>query len=772
MKSKFIGLCAAGVMAAISILNGQTTGTPQNSQPVVPRLVNFSGRAADANGKAVAGVTGVTFAIYRDQQGGAPLWIETQSVSADNKGNFTAQLGATKPEGLPLDLFTSGEARWLGVSLNGATEQPRVLLMSVPYALKAADAETVGGLPASAFVLAAPTVANGLSVPTAGTPTTVSGSVPPPATSNVTTTGGTVNALPLFTTATNIQNSILTQTGTTAINVAGKLNLPATAPATATAGKNSRPESLVASVFNSTTATAVPQTFQLQAEPAGNNTASASATLNLLFATGTNAPAETGLKIGSNGQITFATGQLFPGTGTITGVTTATGSGLTGGGTSGTLNLSLLSSCTANQILKWNGKAWTCAADANSGGTVKSVALIAPASDFTVTGSPITGSGTLALNWVVPPDANATPFSIVKRTNVGGISVDNVSAVTSGGYPPIVAQDISGATNVAGVSGSSTSGTGVQGQSTNGYGVSGISTSSYGVVGQSATGDGVYGNGPNAGVYGATSTTYGTGVFGSANGSNGIGVWGSGPTGILGTGTTGVNGSGNNEGVYGSGPIGVDAESTSGGGEGLLAYNSSNGDAILAGVAQSSGYAAYFNGTVDVNGTLIKAGGSFKIDHPLDPANKYLSHSFVESPDMKDIYDGVATLDAKGETVIEMPDWFGALNRDFRYQLTAIGAPGPNLYVAEEISGNHFKIAGGTPGMRVSWQVTGIRQDAWANAHRIPVEEEKPEAERGSYMHPELYGADEDQSLVWRRHPETWKHLKERAAKANAASRP
>ena len=98
------------------------------------------------------------------------------------------------------------------------------------------------------------------------------------------------------------------------------------------------------------------------------------------------------------------------------------------------------------------------------------------------------------------------------------------------------------------------------------------------------------------------------------------------------------------------------------------------------------GYAAYLDGRVYIRGPLSKPGGPFKIDHPLDPANKYLYHSFVESPDMKNIYDGVVALDEKGEAEIELPDWFGALNKDFRYQLTAIGAPGPNLYIAEEIS--------------------------------------------------------------------------------------
>jgi hypothetical protein len=101
------------------------------------------------------------------------------------------------------------------------------------------------------------------------------------------------------------------------------------------------------------------------------------------------------------------------------------------------------------------------------------------------------------------------------------------------------------------------------------------------------------------------------------------------------------------------------------------------------------------------------------------------------------------TLDANGEAVVTFPDWFEALNREFRYQLTAIGAPGPNLYVAEEVADNHFKIAGGNPGMRVSWQVTGIRHDAWAEANRIQVEIEKPPNEQGTYIYPQLFGQPE-----------------------------
>ncbi|MBV9178301.1 MAG: hypothetical protein JO297_14830, partial [Nitrososphaeraceae archaeon] len=154
-----------------------------------------------------------------------------------------------------------------------------------------------------------------------------------------------------------------------------------------------------------------------------------------------------------------------------------------------------------------------------------------------------------------------------------------------------------------------------------------------------------------------------------------------------------------------------------------------------------------FYDDIHVNGKVTKHGGGFQIDHPIDPANKYLSHSFVESEDMKNIYDGVVTLDSNGKAEVKLLEWFGEVNKDFRYQLTAIGASWPNLYIEEEISNNHFKIAGGNHGMKVSWQVTGIRKDPWANANRIKVEEEKPAKERGYYLKPDLYNQPAERSI-------------------------
>lgn len=183
--------------------------------------------------------------------------------------------------------------------------------------------------------------------------------------------------------------------------------------------------------------------------------------------------------------------------------------------------------------------------------------------------------------------------------------------------------------------------------------------------------------------------------------------------------------------------------------------SNTNADALFARTTSTSAssFAGIFVGNVSVSGTLSKSAGSFKIDHPLDPANKYLQHSFVESPDMKNIYDGLATLDENGEAIVVLPNWFSYLNRDVRYLLTPIGAPAPNLHIAEKIKGNRFKIAGGQPGTEVSWQVTGIRQDAYANDNRIQIEVEKPEDERGTFLYPKGFAQPAEKALDRKSHP-------------------
>ncbi len=179
-----------------------------SSSAIVPALVNFSGTLTDNNGKPLTGVAGVTFLLYKDEQGGAPLWLETQNVHPDQTGHYTVMLGSTLPQGLPTDLFASGEARWLGVQAEGQAEQPRILLLSVPYALKAGDAQTVGGLPASAFLLANGTK-EGAADAASVTGSTASKTAPP---ANPAVTGkGTVDYIPMWDTTSDIVNSVIFQ---------------------------------------------------------------------------------------------------------------------------------------------------------------------------------------------------------------------------------------------------------------------------------------------------------------------------------------------------------------------------------------------------------------------------------------------------------------------------------------------------------------------------------------------------------------------------------
>ncbi len=157
---------------------------------------------------------------------------------------------------------------------------------------------------------------------------------------------------------------------------------------------------------------------------------------------------------------------------------------------------------------------------------------------------------------------------------------------------------------------------------------------------------------------------------------------------------------------------------------------------------------SYVAGTMQVVGSMSKGGGTFKIDHPLDPENKYLYHSFVESPDMMNVYNGNVVTNAQGEAVITLPDYFSALNKDFRYQLTVVDEHQfAQARVNQKISGNQFTIKTDKPNIEVSWQITGIRQDKFAQAHPVVPEVEKEAAHKGYYLHAAEWGQPESKSI-------------------------
>jgi hypothetical protein len=550
---KQIRVVALSILALLlcSLLSPAQQNAATAANATVPPLIQLSNVATDEGGNSLSGVVSITFSLYAAQQGGEPLWTETQkNVQLDLTGHYSVQLGITKPNGVPTTLFTTGEARWLGVQIAEQGEQPRVLLLSVPYALKAGDAATIGGLPPSAFVLAAS--ANG-AASTYIAASSTEPNVSPATAEDVTTTGGTADYLPIFSGAATVIDSVVFQTGTgatakvgintaapvTTLDVAGAatiggiLALPATGAATATAGRTSQPLTLAASAYNSSTPAAVNQTFAWQAAPAGNDTATPSATLNLLFGEGATAPSQTGLHIASNGQITFATGQTFPGGGgssAITGVTA--GTDLTGGGTSGNVTLNLN---TANVPL-------LAAANTFTGNQTVNGIFSASSNAFGVTG---TAKATSGIGVGVGGTASSP----------SGYGVEGVNTATSGGAGVYGTSASSSGSGVEGVITAGSGGKGVYGIAPQ-FGVYGTATGSGSTVGVFGSGvDGLQGSGTLHGVYAAGTGASSTGVYGSGvqYGVQGIALGAGAAVGVYGSGAVGLQGSGGNYGVLADG---------------------------------------------------------------------------------------------------------------------------------------------------------------------------------------------------------------------------
>jgi hypothetical protein len=895
-----------------ALASGGATATASTS--AVPPLVHFSGVAKEFDGAAASGTVGVTFAIYKEQQGGAPLWLETQNVQPDSSGEYSVLLGATKAEGLPTYLFASGEARWLGVQISGQAEQPRVLLLSVPYAMKAADADTVGGLPASAFLLAAPlstspTTANAT---TSGQPQPALTGVTP----DVTPTGsGTAGYVPLWSTASNLGNSLVFQAANGFIGInnpspitnldlqgsalfRGSLTLPAGDTATVSSGHSSHSLTMAASSYSSTTKASESQTFEFIVEPLANNTATPSAALNLSFAAGSASQAPTGFSIAANGVVTFAPGQTFPGTSTITDV--SAGSGLVGGGTTGTVTVNVDS--TKVPLL---ANANTFAATQTINGDLNLPATTGPkVGVLNIGGVPFLhgyNQSSLGLINVFVGDAGNFTTSGVDNT---GIGVQALAANTTGNYNTAVGQEA--LFNNSSGGGNTASGTQALLYSTTGA----LATAfGYGALRSNSTGSFNTGVGGNAGNIPDTSLgtgSYNTALGASASASTGTlsnttavganAIVGQNNTLVLGNTTaspgaefvnvgigtetprsameasvtasaalgpvltltnplttekvstgeaidfnswtsssSGYNPSariaavdmGNyseaiffetnnpgapNNGMQTSMIIGATGEVIVGnvaseteqaqmaigadgpyaglyvvGGANPEGNPSSPGGFFVGGNSGSAetgpgimampgqiggliGNAGYFAGNVEVDGTVSAVSKDFKMDHPLDPGNKYLVHSSVESSEMMNIYTGNVVTDDSGVAKVGLPDWFESLNTDFRYQLTVVGQFAQAI-IAKKIANKQFTIRTSVPNVEVSWQVTAVRQDAYAKAHPLVVEQEKPLAKRGYYLTPEAFGQPREKQEAWAIYGESLQHALDSREKIRSAER-
>jgi hypothetical protein len=411
-------LPAFAQMAETSTAAASQGGSTAN----VPRLIRVSGILPEGIEKQGA-VVSTTFALYQEQNSVEPRWQETQNVRLDASGHYSVLLGATREEGLPLDVFASGEAHWLGIQPEGQTEQPRILLLSVAYALKAADADTLGGKPASAFVLAGtqPVFAVA-SAPQNSPPGLGFGpqAPTPQATCSTITSDGTatVNQLAKFTTNCNLENSAIfenagkvgigNKTPAGALDVTGTafirglltpeagIEILPTGSATTSTGFSSNPVDIEASVYNPNFGPGN-YLFRWQAEPFQNNQQTAGATLNLLFGIPGDA-LETGLSIARNGIVSFAPGQTFPGQGSVTSV--ATGAGLTGGPITSSGTISIAAAGVTNTMLANPSVTVKAGTGLSGGGTVALGGTVTLASTATGTitgvtaGSGLTGGGT------------------------------------------------------------------------------------------------------------------------------------------------------------------------------------------------------------------------------------------------------------------------------------------------------------------------------------------------------------------------------------------
>jgi hypothetical protein len=434
------------VQGALLLAQEAQQSAPSAAAASVPRLIRITGSGRDGGGNPLSGNNRITFALYQNQTDQVPLWQETQTVSLAVDGRYSVLLGATLEGGLPLEIFAAGEAHWLGVRPDGQPEQPRILLLSVAYALKAADSDMLGGRPASAFVLAdsqdspaqqASNAASGPSLqagPWAAIPFAASlpQVQPPPASCAAITSDGTATAnhLSKFTTPCNLENSAIFESGGNVgignANPAGPLDVSGNAffrgplsaeggavmtpsgVATTTQAYISNPFDQEVSVFNATLLRSTDYLFRWQGEPVGNNTTNTGATLHLLYGVPGHVE-ETGLSLAKTGILTFAPGQTFPGLGTVTSI--ATGTGLTGGPITSSGTISIPAGGITNNLLANSAITVTAGSGLSGGGTVGLGGTItltnsSPGSGGTVssiatgtglTGGPITKTGTISI---------------------------------------------------------------------------------------------------------------------------------------------------------------------------------------------------------------------------------------------------------------------------------------------------------------------------------------------------------------------------------------
>jgi hypothetical protein len=695
---------------------------PRDGSAQIPRTLSYQGILSDTLGTPKPdGMYALTFRLYDAPSGGTLLWAETQSLQV-KRGLFSAVLGSQTP--FPSSL-TFERQYWLGIQPAGNPELlPRIALSAVGYSLNSLSADsariagtvpnnsiTANKIAAGQVVKSINNIRDAVTLRAQGGATiTSSGDT---ITINAGSGGGGTGVQSIQNTNNTID--IISPTGPT---VTANLKVPLSLTAAAT------PPNAVFSATSTSGGDAIAGRNTIGTGVAGVSTNGvgvyASSAQNDGIQAFSSAFNKSGVW-GSNGAGGFGvSGSSSSGRGVYG--TSNTGVGVAGynvsGNNAGYLGGSVHGVEGITNSTTTNAAGVRGEAAAGSGETigVEGVSIESPQGKgvvgrgraLGVYGSGADGMVGLATSVLLGTGVYGEAGGL-GGAGLWGVAEAGYGVVGEGWYNGVDGETHSTITNASGVRGLATASSGQT------IGVEGVST-------RSPQGTGVAGRGAAVGGYFTASNGTAVQGFGIAGalfgGSTGDGVYGESAGGGN---TAGVHGRGtgpNSTGVWGQGPGG-----------------------------QGPNVAGYFSGNLYVTGTK-----SFKIDHPLDPANKYLVHFCVESDEVLNTYSGNVVLDANGEAWVELPAYFEALNKDFRYQLTAIGAPGPNLYIAQKIWGNRFKIAGGTPGMEVSWQVTGIRNDPYLKAHPAQVEVEKTGKERGKYIHPKEYGVSETLGIEYEAH--------------------
>ena len=697
------------------------------AQAQAPSFINFQAQLDEATD----GPASATFAIYDELEGGNKLWEETYSTLNMDSGYLTVLLGSNTP--LPSNLFTESGSRFIELVINGEMLTPRLQLTSVSYALRAQVADqlltptvsSINGI-SDELVLNA---GDNIEIDQVGQSIQISALIPDTLGGNAFTLNGLTDAVSLEG-GNNIEvvqngqtitinsnqpgeeggiNVINPGTGidvsdtngpTTTISVAensitdqeikdNSITDASLAPGTAVLSLNGISDNIIITGGDNVDIDQSGQTIVVHAKPIGDG--EGIATIN----------AGTGISVSDrDGPATTISIQPNSITDTQIANNSITQSSLSSGAAvfdiNGISNQVTLAEGRNVDIVK-SGQTLTINADPPGGnGGIQSISG---------------GTGISVSN----PNGPSTSLSL-QNNSINDAQIADNSLTANSLAPASVGSSELNNNVVLGFDGK------LEIQNPNGDIRAALTTSN---------GGGFLGIDTEDNIDAVTIEALGGDAYGlitvhNLAGGNGVRIWGDQTASGLAGGSMAIF---KQDGTSSSTWIRTGGTSASNS-WGILGISSASGSEVISMNGQ--------NGDVAIAGNLSKGSGSFKIDHPLDPENKYLSHSFVESPDMMNIYNGNVIMDNDGAAWVELPEWFDALNIDFRYQLTCIGGFA-QVYIAEEIVEGRFKIAGGSPGLKVSWQVTGIRNDPFAKMNRIQVEEDKPIEERGTYLHPAAY---------------------------------